>query len=267
MKYFRSNPPSSVHRARADHQEAADDDINLAHRVAAPGADALGVEQLRALEHRGKPGGLTEGRPGGDLHPAGCDVERAVGKHRAPAGDPGLRMGLGKGQEPVDGAVMHLGIRVEQQKPLGARLGRDQVVGVGKAQIVGRGDQLHLGEGGGDGLGRAVGAGIVPDHGAEPHLAGLGVQRLQAFQRQVAGVVAYDDHRQFGIRGRTGGLGLLQGRGLGQLGLRLRRAWPCAGGRENPATFLTPSSTGSSQAGSVCRLNTLRPCCGRMAIR
>lgn len=37
--------------------------------------------------------------------------------------------------------------------------------------------------------------------------------------------------------------------------------------RENPATLPTPSSKGSSHAGSVCNANTLRPCCGPMAMR
>ena len=37
--------------------------------------------------------------------------------------------------------------------------------------------------------------------------------------------------------------------------------------RSHPATLPTPSSKVSSQAGSVCSVNTLRPCCGPTAMR
>ena len=37
--------------------------------------------------------------------------------------------------------------------------------------------------------------------------------------------------------------------------------------RLNPATLPTPSSNGSSLAGSVCKVNTLRPTCGPTAMR
>jgi len=36
---------------------------------------------------------------------------------------------------------------------------------------------------------------------------------------------------------------------------------------ENPATLPTPASSGSSHAGNVCSVKTLRPCCGPTAMR
>ena len=70
------------------------------------------------------------------------------------------------------------------------------VAGLGKPEVFRAGDQPDLRERRSDRLGGASGAGIVEDHRLKPRLMGLGMERLKACKRQIAGVVADHDHGQ-----------------------------------------------------------------------
>ena len=184
---------------QAHEQEAPHDDVHLADGVARPGPDPLRVEPLAALEGRTQAGRHAHGAPGGDALPARGGVQGSVREDGATAPDPCLWPAAGEGEQPVDGVVQHLGVRIEEEEVLAARPLRREVVGPREAQVLVGADQgeappeLLL-----DRVGRAVVRGVVDHQQLEGPRLGLVEHRPQGRQGQVLRAVADDDDRDEG---------------------------------------------------------------------
>ncbi len=178
-----------------DQQEAARDDVDLAHAVARPAAVGFAVEGLGIAEDGGEAGRTAEQIPRRHAAPARCRVETAVGE-QCPAA-PDARRGPGEGErvQPLDGAVEHDGVGVEQQQEAAARGPGGEIVGACEAEVGGRGDETDAGEGFGDGGGGAVGRGVVDDDDLGRKARGLRNGGRECGERQRARVVTDDQDR------------------------------------------------------------------------
>ena len=197
MKKRGSKPPSSRQSAARIRKKQPRDDVDLADAVAGPAADVLGVEERAVAEGGDEAGGVAEGAPrasaGRSRSPgSGCRRGRACGRRRCRA--PGWR-----GRRPSRSSIApgeHLGVAVEQQQPLASPT-------VSAMTLFARAKPRFSGERISSTCGKAAATAS-----AEPSSEALSstttrigsavaaMQRLEAAERQVAGVVADDLHGQ-----------------------------------------------------------------------
>lgn len=182
-----------------DEEEAARDDIHLAHMVAGPTAVGFAVEGFKACEKSCQACGPAEQIPGRHALPAGRRIEVAVGEQRAPAPDAGRRMGAGECHELVDGAIEHHRVGVEQEDVAAFRTTRGKGVGAGKSNVLVEPDEVGFDRVMGDHLRRTIGGGIVHTNDFVAQRIGLAQYRGQCGLGQRAGVVADNDNRDIDV--------------------------------------------------------------------
>jgi hypothetical protein len=183
-----------------DEQHGALEHLDLAHaRVVEPAA----VEGVQGARARSEPAQeeVLRGDPPERRVPAHGRLERAVGVAQARPDDPGPRVCLAEGRQPLDRVAHRPGVRVEEQEPApGGDLHADVVRGP-EADVLLELDEPHRGKALPHECRAPVRRGVVHDHHLVP-ATGDGVEAALEVLARVEGDDDDGDAHEAGAAGR-----------------------------------------------------------------